>query len=1164
MANFKDWALQYVLADDEPLQFEIAKKAAKEIESSNASRATVGNWAASVQPWMSRAQAGDDDLMEDGDDGGSGDIIARAKALGFLAGTLEALDKTILRTDQIVFLVGFFGSMFSYDHKAGITASTKALRQLFVMKGFKPDMGVKMLEDVCKLKEDFRLQSVVTRLEIYELFRSLVKDPSVSSELQHKYGSSCGFVVDLLQLCQHERDPRNLMLWFDIIASLVADYSPSEEVTGEIFKAFSAYFPISLKSSSTRIGITADDLKVALRSCFAAHQRLAPLTFPFLIQKLDQGDAVTVAVKLDILRTIKACVESYEHPQASLVPYIGKIWGSLKYEVRNGEVKETIDATLDVLRAIADKLDGSKTQKLEASLLKGYIDTVFKDCKEDLANPTYTKQAGLLVMTVITANIRGYVLESAALLDSIRSNFRQPKSPSHTRDLLLILNSILKARLELVKNRGQGHPEDAEQLKTEPRASLDALFHDIYLSTWTAKSSEPSKENTEVLKQVVQGLALLVSQQTVQQDGQTSLLCSGETCSQICTLLIQTLIKGLTLSSNDKETNDSSLEEEAQLALRTVGLNYTQAYEEFARTAKAEIKKRDWANASAYSLEALRDLLFRLAFVGCSELPHNVAGGSAGSKPFSPLQHFITSTATLLELFPLSVAGLSAEAHKESPANSYVIAALHAGLLFFRDACVAKYGADALVAFSRDDKNWVEEFGGFSDDWIQQLKSGEASDPTLSSLGEEDPEVYRQFLRLSLFIVRYLYRSATAGVQTVWSGRILSQVSNIAAFVIRNLDEKLQISCNLANEAFTLFSGKDVAEGNASPFLELLTRGVLEGLWPGAMAELYNPGGIAENIMCNPPKLEDRHSHQREIRASVALILANKHKMGPSTSDPESQTMKKVLGTWGDQLKASAASDIDLGAFESLNTIAMHIFAGAVARQDRNVLDLVPVLKEAIASEHVGDIVSRSMGILVTESELLLTENHAVVRRFYKQWAYSQIAKQFYPLALPSENGPAAATRYRAAILSIVSNCAFSVYEADVEPLLRLLITTLGDRGNVSPQQLVAALEVLVEILANEPDSLKSHLKAVIGGAIGVSEESLSQSQASSKKDPNQTSARKLALQALAAIPKKFEERYLLPHALRLQRVLAMACGDPVREVRLVARLARGNWAKVK
>jgi DNA repair/transcription protein MET18/MMS19 len=188
--------------------------------------------------------------------------------------------------------------MFSYDHKAGITASAKALRQLCATKSFKPDMGVRVIDDVCKIREDFRLQTAATRLEIYELLLALIQDPSVSSELQHKYGASCGFAVELLQLCQHERDPRNLMIWFKILAILVKDYDPSPEVTEEIFKAFSAYFPISLRSSTTPIGITAEDLKEAVRGCFASHHRLATFTFPFLISKLDQGDAVTVVVKV--------------------------------------------------------------------------------------------------------------------------------------------------------------------------------------------------------------------------------------------------------------------------------------------------------------------------------------------------------------------------------------------------------------------------------------------------------------------------------------------------------------------------------------------------------------------------------------------------------------------------------------------------------------------------------------------------------------------------------------------------------------------------------------------------------------------------------------------------------------------------------------------------
>jgi hypothetical protein len=46
----------------------------------------------------------------------------------------------------------------------------------------------------------------------------------------------------------------------------------------------------------------------------------------------------------------------------------------------------------------------------------------------------------------------------------------------------------------------------------------------------------------------------------------------------------------------------------------------------------------------------------------------------------------------------------------------------------------------------------------------------------------------------------------------------------------------------LANAAFAFFSGGSAASSNqnTSPFVELLTRGVLEGLWPGAMIELVS------------------------------------------------------------------------------------------------------------------------------------------------------------------------------------------------------------------------------------------------------------------------------------------------------------------------------------
>lgn len=320
--------------------------------------------------------------------------------------------------------------------------------------------------------------------------------------------------------------------------------------------------------------------------------------------------------------------------------------------------------------------------------------------------------------------------------------------------------------------------------------------------------------------------------------------------------------------------------------------------------------------------------------------------------------------------------------------------------------------------------------------------------------------------------------------------------------------------------------------------------------------------------MCRVPKPVSSYPRQSEVRASIGLILANKYRGGAITSDPESQTIKTIISYWGDQLKSESASgDVKLEDYKSICTIGMQTISGAAARLDKAVLDMTPLLKGVLGSEDPnGDILARSMGILVQDTELLSTENHAVVRRFYKQWVYTHLAKSLYPLALPSATGPSTAARYRSAILSVVSNCIYGVYEADLEPLIRLLVITLGDRSSVAAkaghQQLVSALEVLVEILANEPGTLKSHLKAIIGGTMGVYEECLPDKQGA-KKGASLTAARKLVLQVLGAIPKKFEDRHLLPYSLQLQRMLALACGDPVREVRQVARLARENWAKV-
>jgi len=254
-----------------------------------------------------------DDMVDEGEDVESaGDLIAQAKALGFLAGTLEEVNRTTLKGDQIDHFITFFGTMFSFDHKTGITASTKAFKQLFQMRHFQPRNGAVILEHLLKLRDDFSAQTTATRLEIYRLVRDLIADDKVRDELQHNYGKSSGFMLDLLRQCRNERDPENLLIWFDIQRIFLTGYDMSADVAQEVFKGFSSYFPISLRTSVTPGGITVDQLKGAVRACFSANYMLAESAFDFLLQKLDQGsDSLTVNVKVSHSQESRVGLEKY-------------------------------------------------------------------------------------------------------------------------------------------------------------------------------------------------------------------------------------------------------------------------------------------------------------------------------------------------------------------------------------------------------------------------------------------------------------------------------------------------------------------------------------------------------------------------------------------------------------------------------------------------------------------------------------------------------------------------------------------------------------------------------------------------------------------------------------------------------------------------------------
>ncbi len=86
--------------------------------------------------------------------------------------------------------------------------------------------------------------------------------------------------------------------------------------------------------------------------------------------------------------------------------------------------------------------------------------------------------------------------------------------------------------------------------------------------------------------------------------------------------------------------------------------------------------------------------------------------------------------------------------------------------------------------------------------------------------------------------MRHLYQAAFQGSNGTWDDRVLSRLASLATFVVRNLDENLQISCNLANEAFHFFVEPGSVQTQVNT--EFLTMGILEGLHPRAMTSLVS------------------------------------------------------------------------------------------------------------------------------------------------------------------------------------------------------------------------------------------------------------------------------------------------------------------------------------
>jgi DNA repair/transcription protein MET18/MMS19 len=93
-----------------------------------------------------------------------------------------------------------------------------------------------------------------------------------------------------------EKDPRNLLITYDLLYFMLREYASSMNDRGsiemikpfidEIFDKISCYFPINfVPPKNDRYQITPEVLKEKLARCFLASPLLAQVAIPFVIDK---------------------------------------------------------------------------------------------------------------------------------------------------------------------------------------------------------------------------------------------------------------------------------------------------------------------------------------------------------------------------------------------------------------------------------------------------------------------------------------------------------------------------------------------------------------------------------------------------------------------------------------------------------------------------------------------------------------------------------------------------------------------------------------------------------------------------------------------------------------------------------------------------------------
>ncbi|NWS84455.1 MMS19 protein, partial [Toxostoma redivivum] len=342
---------------------------------------------------------------------------------------------SLLQEKEVMHLVLFYESRLQ-DHHLVIPSVLQGLRALSMCEVLSPGLAVSVLKAIF---QEVHVQSLMQldRHTVYSIITNFMN--TREEELK---GLGANFTFGFIQVMDGEKDPRNLLVAFQIVRDLIAkDYALGPFVE-ELFEVTSCYFPVDFTPPpNDPHGIQREDLILSLRAVLASTPQFAEFLLPLLIEKLDSE---LQSAKLDSLQTLTACCAVYG--QKELQEFLPSLWSSLRREVFQTASEKIEMECLAALHALSACLSRSVLSSDSEDLLDSFLSSILQDCRHHLCEPDMKLvwPSAKLLQAAAGASLRTYHRITRSVLPLLLEQYTKHMQSSQRRTILEMLLGFLE------------------------------------------------------------------------------------------------------------------------------------------------------------------------------------------------------------------------------------------------------------------------------------------------------------------------------------------------------------------------------------------------------------------------------------------------------------------------------------------------------------------------------------------------------------------------------------------------------------------------------------------------------------------------------------------------------------------------------------------------